>query len=88
MLENDIQEVRKQFQKNIYRVEYKGDRGFWNNQSALEVLELTDKFAMIKGRGDTGGKELMQILVNSPLEILSFQLHLPRLNEIFIELVG
>ena len=88
MLEDDIQSVRKQFQKNVYRVEYKGDRGFWRSQNSFQVLELTDKFAMIQGDENTGGKAIMQMLAQSPLEIISFQLHLPRLNEIFIELVG
>jgi hypothetical protein len=30
----------------------------------------------------------MQKLVNTPLELLKVELHLPRLQEIFIELVG
>ncbi|MCB0843303.1 MAG: ATP-binding cassette domain-containing protein [Bacteroidetes bacterium] len=88
MLENDIQEVRKQFQKNVYRVEYKGDRSFWERMNKVEVLELTDKFAMLKASESITGKDIMQILINSPLEIFSFELHLPRLREIFIELVG
>ncbi|MCB0852504.1 MAG: DUF4162 domain-containing protein, partial [Bacteroidetes bacterium] len=88
MLENDIQEVRKQFQKNVYRVEYKGDRSFWERMNKVDVLELTDKFAMLKASESITGKDIMQILINSPLEIFSFELHLPRLREIFIELVG
>jgi ABC-2 type transport system ATP-binding protein len=87
ILEDDIQAVRKQFQKNEYRVEYKGDRSFWSSFTGAEVDELTDKFAMLKANETISGKDIMQSLISSPLEIISFQLHLPRLREIFIEAV-
>jgi len=87
MLQDEITEVRKQFQKQMYRVDYQGDRAVWSQFADLNVTGLTDKTAMVYLKEGQDGKYILRQLIESPLEILNFELHLPRLNEIFIELV-
>jgi len=87
MLEDEITKVRKQFQKPIYRVDFVGNKQVLQNMVGFEVPKITDKSAMILLQEGQDPKEIMQRLIDSPLEIISFQLHLPRLQEIFIELV-
>ncbi len=87
MLENDITEVRKQFQKQVYRIDYKGDRQVFNQLGGVTINELTDKTAMVNLKPGVSYKEVLRDLLDTSLEILTFELHLPRLTEIFIELV-
>jgi ABC-2 type transport system ATP-binding protein len=87
ILENDITTVRKDFQKPIYRVDFVGDKQILRDLPGFDVPKLTDKSAMIRVEEGQDPKQILQSLIDSPLEILTFQLHLPRLNEIFIELV-
>ena len=88
MLEDEITTVRKQFQKNQYQLEFIGDKNFLENQQHLQISDLTDRSASIAlGEGITA-KDLLRFLIDSPLEIIGFEQHLPRLNEIFIELVS
>ncbi|MCI4670852.1 MAG: ATP-binding cassette domain-containing protein [Bacteroidia bacterium] len=87
MLEDDITKVRRQFQKPIYRVDFVGDKQILEDMPGFDVPKITDKSAMILLREGQDPKEIMKRLIESPLEIITFQLHLPRLNEIFIELV-
>ena len=86
-LEDEIQATRKQFQKDIYQLEFSGDPEVIAQLPAVEVLDLREKQAKVELKSGYSAKQLMQALIDSPLELLKFELHLPRLQEIFIELV-
>lgn len=92
ILEDSVTAVRKQFQKNQYRVEYLGDRAEIERIAASNegwtATEITDHHAIIQQPVGSDGKALMRALIDSSLEIHSIALALPRLNDIFIELVG
>lgn len=89
VLENEITQVRKDFQKDVYHISFLGDKQYLQAVSGLTILELTDKSAKVElAGGNQDRNQLLRRLADSPLEILSFSLHLPRLNEIFIDLVG
>ncbi|MEM6801765.1 MAG: DUF4162 domain-containing protein, partial [Bacteroidota bacterium] len=89
MLENEITQVRKDFQKQVYHIGFLGDKAHLMGVPGLNILDITDKQAKVELAGGEGDRnDLLRRLADSPLEILSFALHLPRLNEIFIELVG
>ena len=87
ILENDINSVRSQFQKNQYRLEFAGDAS-WLKESSLDLVDLAEKSAMIQLAEGADPKALLRVLLDSPLDIRKFELYLPRLNNIFIELVG
>lgn len=86
-LTDGIQETRKKFQKNIYQLEFSGDAEEINQLTGIRVLDLREKQAQVELLPGRTAKQLMQELVSSPLEVIKFELHLPRLQEIFIELV-
>ncbi|MEM9987833.1 MAG: ATP-binding cassette domain-containing protein, partial [Bacteroidota bacterium] len=69
MLENDITEVRRQFQKPIYRVDFVGDKQILQDMPGFDVPKLTDKSAMILLGEGQDPKTIMQRLIDSPLEI-------------------
>ena len=88
MLEDEITTVRKQFQKNQYQIEFLGDKTELERLPHVQLSELTDRSANISLTEAVTPKDLLRMLIDTPLEILSFEQHLPRLNEIFIELVS
>ncbi|MEZ4687342.1 MAG: ATP-binding cassette domain-containing protein [Bacteroidia bacterium] len=90
VLEDDITAVRKQFQRNEYRVEFEGDPSFLQNLGIpeLEIRSHTERTAMLRIPDGSDPKKLMHAIVDAPVEVLKMELHLPRLQEIFIELVG
>jgi ABC-2 type transport system ATP-binding protein len=90
VLEDDITSVRKQFQRNEYRVDFVGDPTFVHelNVPGLELKSSTERSVTLRIPDDGNPKALMHAIVDSPVEVLKIELHLPRLQEIFIELVG
>ncbi|MEZ4776819.1 MAG: ATP-binding cassette domain-containing protein [Bacteroidia bacterium] len=88
MIENDIQTVRQQFQKDLYKIVYTGDSSWWKSLDMVNVSATNEKFVMVQLKPGFSGNDLMRHLADSPLTINSFELHLPRLNDIFIELVS
>lgn len=90
VLENDIKAVRKQFQRNEYRVEFEGDPAFVNDLAVpgLEVIRSTEDSLMLRIPDESDSRILMHAVVDAPVKVTKMELHLPRLQEIFIELVG
>ncbi|MDX1906294.1 MAG: ATP-binding cassette domain-containing protein [Bacteroidia bacterium] len=88
MLENDIVTVRKQFQKNEYFLEYEGDAAALDQLAGYTIEHTKPGAALITPPEGQDGKALLRLLIESPLGIQRFEQHLPRLNDIFIELVG
>lgn len=88
ILEDDITSVRKRFQHNVYLIDFVGDGSVIQNIQNVEVLEMNERSAKVKLPEGQGAKSIMKTLLDTPLELLKVELHLPRLQEIFIELVG
>jgi ABC-2 type transport system ATP-binding protein len=90
VLEDDITSVRKQFQRKEYRVDFQGDSTFIHNLNVpgMEVKSSGERTMMLRIPDETNPKQLMHAIVDAPVEIHKIELHLPRLQEIFIELVG
>lgn len=88
MLEDAIGTVRRQFQKNIYHVEFDGDKTHLENLPVLKWLSLGDSAGELMLPEGESNKAVMHALVESPVAIRRFEHHLPRLNDIFIELIS
>ena len=88
VLEDDITAVRKRFQKNAYLLQFSGNKEEINSIPGLQVQELNERDAMVRIPEGEDTKYLLRHLVNTNLEILKVELHLPRLHDIFLELVG
>ena len=87
ILEDEIHNVKKRFQKNIYRVESYEDLSFLKTFPDLEVMELKNNYGILKLTNGLNAREFLIKLINK-IDITKFELTLPTLNEIFIELVG
>ncbi len=87
-IDGDTAEVRRRFQRNLYRVEFAGDDSWFHQQTDLSIERLTGNLAEILLPQSENGKALLQRLAASPLDILKFELQMPRLSDIFITLVG
>lgn len=87
MIAEELQTVRKQFQKNIYDIAFNGDGSLIPQIPNIEVISLNDHKAQIQVGEPSNAKSVMQHLAQSSLEIESFARHIPKLNDIFIELV-
>ncbi|TAE49691.1 MAG: ATP-binding cassette domain-containing protein [Bacteroidetes bacterium] len=88
LLHDEVATVRKQFNKNQYRIEFLGDKQVVSDLPGIMVDELGEKEALVRVAEGSSGRQLMHQLADSPLEIFAFEQHLPRLTDIFIELVG
>lgn len=88
LIENTITNVRKQFQKNQYRVEFVGEKSALQSLTGVTLFDVTDNHAFLQLDENQNGRNVMRQLTDLPLEIVKFEHHLPRLNDIFIELVG
>jgi len=88
MIENRLSTVRKQFQKGIYRIGFNGDKSIILEVPHIQVQELEENYAMIQLREGQTSKGVLRALLDSDLDILRYEQYLPRLNDIFIELVG
>jgi ABC-2 type transport system ATP-binding protein len=87
ILEDEIWNVKKKYNKNIYRIEAEGDLSFIKEISELTVLEMKNKHIIVKF-GETLTTREFLLKVIDRINITKFELKLPSLNEIFIELVG
>jgi ABC-2 type transport system ATP-binding protein len=87
ILEDQIQTVRQQFRKNIYHLEFSGPAEWLDTVPGIEILSRNHSSVMLRPLAEGGDRSLLALLAESPLSVLKFELHLPRLNEIFIELV-
>ncbi|MEM6632066.1 MAG: ATP-binding cassette domain-containing protein [Bacteroidota bacterium] len=88
MLEDEIYRVRKQFQKELYHLEYSGASTALNQLNGVTLEHTGNGKADLRMQNGLSTKELHHKLADLPIEIHGFNKHLPRLNEIFIELVS
>lgn len=88
MLEDEIYTVRKQFQKELYHLEFSGEGQHLNRLNGVSVEHIGKGKADLRLQNGLSTQELHHRLADLPLDIHGFNKHLPRLNEIFIELVS
>ncbi|MEL7533959.1 MAG: ATP-binding cassette domain-containing protein [Bacteroidota bacterium] len=88
ILEDPITEVRQRFQKNIFDLEFIGSAEQLSQINGLAVESVQDGKAQVSLLEGQNRNDLLRLLADSPLEITKFEQHMPRLNEIFIQLVG
>lgn len=87
MVQDELLKVRRRFQQDIYDISFQGDVDFVRNIPHTELLKLDAGTAQLRLLPETDGKTVMRHLAQSPLEVYAFSLHIPRLNDIFIQLV-
>ncbi|MEM6348665.1 MAG: ATP-binding cassette domain-containing protein [Bacteroidota bacterium] len=88
ILEDPIRGVRQRFQKNLFDLEFIGAVEALSEIAGIKVESSQAGKAQVALQENQNRNDLLRLLADSPLEITKFEQHMPRLNEIFIQLVG
>ncbi|WNJ16323.1 ATP-binding cassette domain-containing protein [Pontibacter sp. G13] len=89
VLQSEINSLRKQFRNNTFSLEYEGEAEALNAVSGAQFeLEPGKSIATIRLEEGVGYKSILGQLIDLPIEILKFEQHSPKLQDIFIQSVG
>ena len=88
ILENTLPEIRKQFQKNQFRLEFEGNPSFLENSDRINILQKRSNHWIFEIKEGVSPNHILSELSQSDLIINKFEKTIPKLNDIFIELVG
>ncbi len=88
VLEGSVADVKRSYKEHKFMISWDGDYNPANDLSEWDVLERKDREAVIKFNGEGEHLALIRQLINSGVQINSFQEILPSLNEIFIRVVN
>lgn len=87
LLQDSVRNVRHRFSKPLYSLEFTGD-GQWLQTIRHASAELQDEHhARLTLRPGSVAGQLLAELAAGPLGIVSYEQHVPRLQDIFIETV-
>lgn len=87
VLEGDVNQIRRQYRQEKYLVDFDGEGSSIMALEGVTCELLSEGKVRITPLAGQSGKKLMQQLSSLPVEIVKFELPLPRLSEIFIEAV-
>jgi ABC-2 type transport system ATP-binding protein len=87
VLQGNVSEIRKTYRKPVYDIASEDSLEFLNSLSGIHVLKVTPAFVRIELAPDYDPRMCIQEL-NHRVLLTKFELHLPSLNDIFIELVS
>lgn len=88
LIENTLPEVKKQFQKNLFRLEYAGEADFITHIPEINITDIQNGKIVFSVKDTFSTAHLLKKLADLPIEITAFVREIPKLNDIFIELVG
>lgn len=88
LLNGSVNEVRNRFQKNEYRVVLEGESVDWSVLPQAELLSIKGNEFILKLKEDSPPNELLRYLAGLNVNVLRFEKIVPKLTDIFIELVG
>ncbi|MEL7339837.1 MAG: ATP-binding cassette domain-containing protein [Bacteroidota bacterium] len=88
ILEDRIDTVRQQFQEDVFDLSFVGEASVLAQVQGIEIKRSAEGQAQVELLEGQSRNDLLRQLADSPLEITRFVQHTPRLNEIFIQLVG
>ncbi len=86
ILEGKVSEVKNQFKKNQFYIEYEGLNGIVSGAS-YDVISDNDHKALVKIKNEVSTNQVISDLINQGCQILKFEERLPSLNDIFISLI-
>ncbi|MBU3663438.1 MAG: ABC transporter ATP-binding protein [Bacteroidetes bacterium] len=89
ILDGNVPDLKKQFKKNQFELSYIGQINLEN--LPLEMVSVVQKnnlnTALIKAKEPMSNKQIIQLLLNTDINLISFAEKLPSMEEIFIEAV-
>ena len=87
ILSGSVDNVKQQFKKNLFRIEFSGDISELENER-FHIEEAKKGEAIIKIREGSSPNDLLQYFLEHHITVRSFNEILPSLNEIFIQQVN
>ena len=88
VLEGNVNQIKEDYKENQYRIGFKGNLNPNQKTDSFEVVSDSDDELIIKIKEGHNPNDLLRELINSGVEIKSYNEILPSLNEIFIKQVG
>ncbi len=88
ILHDTLPEIRKQFEKNHFRIEFEGNPEIMESWQGINIIEKRPHHIVFETVEGIDRKAILQQLAQSDLIINKFEKTIPKLNDIFIELVG
>jgi ABC-2 type transport system ATP-binding protein len=88
VLDGNLREIKKQYGKNMVRVEYSGDGGFLEQSGLIEKANRFGSTLEAKLVPGADPQEILKIALARGVRIERFELIEPPLNDIFIEKVS
>jgi ABC-2 type transport system ATP-binding protein len=87
ILEGKVDQIKQEFKQNIFEVAFEGelDMESWNGH--VEMIEKSDDKLLFKLKEGYSSNQFLELLINSGIQLISFNEILPSLNEIFIRRV-
>ena len=89
ILDGNVPELKERFKKNHFELSYTGQINLEN--LPLEMVSVAQKndlnTALIKAKELMSNKQMIQLLLNTDINLISFAEKLPSMEEIFIEAV-
>lgn len=89
VLDGNVPDLKERFKKNQFELSYTGQINLEN--SPLEMVSVVQKnninTALIKAKETMSNKQMIQLLLNTDINLISFAEKLPSMEEIFIEAV-
>lgn len=86
VLSGNLRQIKKNFSKNVIRLEFEGTADFLNNQQLIKSFSEHDNFVEIHPAPQTTIQQILQAAVQQ-VTISRFEIMEPSLHEIFIETV-
>jgi len=88
VLEGNVSQIKEDHKENLFRIGFKGNLKPSHNTDSFEVISDSDDELIIKIKSGHNPNDLLKELLDSGVEIISYNEILPSLNEIFIKQVG
>jgi len=88
VLEGNVSQIKENNKQNLYRIGFKGKLNAAQKLDNFKVISDSDEELIIKIQKGHNPNDLLRELLNSGVEINSYNEILPSLNEIFIKQVG
>lgn len=87
ILSGELSAIKKSFGKNTVNIEFKGDGSFLNELENVRINNKSNNFAEIRLLDGADSQKVLKKAIEQ-VEIISFELVQPTLNEIFISTVN
>lgn len=88
VLEDEVNLARRKYFHNEWAVDFEGDEKVFEGATGFKIVSLEKGRVLLALEPGSSSNDLLRFLAGSGLGILKAEAHMPRLSEIFIEVVS